>query len=77
MSDYLNKDMLMGLAILNPIVFYLHDGGCNENITNNSFNSSWIYIRSSFLFFISSMVNIIGGFVAGSVAFIIGELNGS
>ena len=52
-SDYLDKNMMMGLAILNPIYFLMHDGWCNEDNSNNSLCNFRIIIGTNILFFIS------------------------
>ena len=57
-SDYLNKDMLMGLAILNPVYFICMMVGAMKTLQIILINYTWIYIGSNFLFSLSSMVNI-------------------
>jgi len=56
LSEYLNKDMLMGLAILNPIYFICMMVGAMKTIQ----------IILSIL---------LGGFIGGTIAYFIGELN--
>ena len=51
LSEYLNKDMLMGLAILNPIYFICHDGWGNENNSNYIISYIRCFTWTNFLFF--------------------------
>ena len=77
MSDYLNKDMLMGLAILNPVYFICMMVGAMKTL-QIILSILLGFILGPVFYFLSPQWSILlGGFVAGSVAFIIGELNGS
>ena len=75
LSDYLNKDMLMGLAILNPIYFTCMMVGAMKTI-----QVSWSVVLGAilgpfFYFFSPEWSILLGGLVAGSVAYFIGEKN--
>ena len=77
MSDYLNKDMLMGLAILNPVYFICMMVGAMKTL-QIILSILLGFILGPIFYFLSPQWSILlGGFVAGSVAFIVGELNGS
>mgnify|MGYP000933102155 CR=1 FL=1 len=76
-SDYLNKDMLMGLAILNPVYFICMMVGAMQTL-QIILSIIFGFILGPIFYFLSPQWSILlGGFVAGSVAFIIGELNGN
>ena len=76
-SDYLNKDMLMGLAILNPVYFICMMVGAMKTL-QVILSIVLGFILGPIFYFLSPQWSILlGGFVAGSVAFIVGELNGS
>ena len=74
-SEYLNKDILIGLAIINPIYFT-----CMMIGAMKTFQISCSVILGSFLgpvfYFISPEWCILfGGFIAGTLAFLIGEIH--
>jgi len=74
-SDYLNKDMMIGLAIVNPVYFTCMMFGAMKTI---QITVSVILgaILGPLFFFISPEWSILfGGFIAGTIAFFIGELN--
>jgi len=76
-SDYLNKDMLMGLAILNPVYFICMMVGAMKTL-QIILSIVLGFILGPIFYFLSPQWSILlGGFVAGSVAFLIGELNGN
>ena len=75
-SDYLSKDMMIGLAIVNPVYFM-----CVMVDAMKTIQMSLAVILGSvfgiLFYFISPEWSIlIGGFTAGTLAFFIGELNG-
>jgi len=76
-SDYLNKDMMVGLAMVNPIYFI-----CVMVVAMKTIQMSLAVILGSafgvMFYFISPEWSILfGGFTAGTLAFYIGELNGN
>jgi len=76
-SDYLNKDMMVGLAMVNPIYFI-----CVMVIAMKTIQMSLAVILGGvfgvMFYFISPEWSILfGGFTAGTLAFYIGELNGN
>ena len=74
-SDYLNKDMMIGLAIVNPVYFSCMMAGSMKNI-QISLSIVLGAILGPLFFFISPEWSILyGGFIAGTFAFFIGELN--
>ncbi len=74
-ADYLNKDMMIGLAIVNPIYFM-----CAMIGVMNSKNISIAIILGGILgplfYFISpEWCILVGGIISGTIAFLIGEKN--
>ena len=75
LSDYLNKDMLMGLAILNPIYFTCMMVGAMKTIQVILSVTLGAILGPIFYFFSPEWSILLGGLVAGSVAYFIGEKN--
>ena len=76
-SDYLNKDMMIGLAIVNPVYFI-----CVMVVAMRNIQMILAILFGSFFgilfYFISpEWCILLGGFTAGTLAFYIGELNGN
>jgi len=76
-SDYLNKDMMVGLAMVNPIYFI-----CVMVVAMKTIQMSLAVILGAvfgvMFYFVSPEWSILfGGFTAGTLAFYIGELNGN
>ena len=74
-ADYLNKDMLMGLAILNPIYFTCMMVGAMKTIQITLSVTLGGILGPVFYFFSPEWSILLGGLVAGSIAFLIGEKN--
>jgi len=73
-SDYLNKDMMIGLAIVNPVYFGCMMVGAMKSL---QINLSIILgaILGPLFFFISPEWSILyGGILAGTIAYFVGEL---
>ena len=74
-SDYLNKDMLIGLAIVNPIYFICMMIGAIKS-TQISISVILGSILGPVFYFVSTEWCILfGGFIAGTVAYFFGEKN--
>ncbi len=74
-SEHLNKDILLGLAIVNPIYFICMMVGAMKTL-QISLSVILGTILGPVFYFISSEWSILfGGFVAGTIAFLVGELN--
>jgi len=76
-ADYLNKDMMIGLAIVNPVYFT-----CVMVSAMKTIQMSLAVILGSvfgilFYFISPEWCILLGGFTAGTLAFFIGELNGT
>ena len=75
LSDYLNKDMLMGLAILNPIYFTCMMVGAMKTIQVTLSVTLGGILGPVFYFFSPEWSILLGGLIAGSIAYLIGEKN--
>ena len=74
-SDYLNKDMMIGLAIVNPVYFTCMMVGSMKTI-QITLSVVLGAILGPLFFLLSPEWSILfGGFTAGTVAFVVGELN--
>ena len=74
-SDYLNKDMMIGLAIVNPVYFTCMMVGAMKTI-QITLSVVLGAILGPLFFLLSPEWSILfGGFIAGTIAFFIGELN--
>ena len=73
-SDYLNKDMMIGLAIVNPVYFACMMVGAMKSL---QINLSVILgaILGPLFFFVSPEWSILyGGVLAGTIAYFVGEI---
>jgi len=73
-SDYLNKDMMIGLAIVNPVYFACMMVGAMKSL---QINLSIILgaILGPLFFFVSPEWSILyGGVLAGTIAYFVGEI---
>ena len=75
LSDYLNKDMLMGLAILNPIYFTCMMVGAMKTIQVSLSVILGATLGPVFYFFSPEWSILLGGLFAGSISYLIGEKN--
>ena len=75
-ADYLNKDMLIGLAIVNPVYFFCMMIGAMKNLSisiavvGGTVLGPLIYLASA------EWALLFAGLIAGSVAFLFGGKNG-
>ena len=74
-ADYLNKDMLMGLAILNPIYFTCMMVGAMKTLQITLSVILGAILGPVFYFFSPEWSILLGGLIAGSIAYFIGEKN--
>ena len=74
LSSYLNKDMLIGLAILNPIYFICMMVGAMKTIQITISVLLGGILGPIFYFFSPEWSILLGGFFAGSIAYLIGEI---
>ncbi len=74
-ADYLNKDMMIGLAIVNPIYFMCAMIGVMKTKNISFAIILGAILGPSFYFLSPEWCILFGGTVAGTVAFLIGEKN--
>ena len=74
-SDYLNKDMMMGLAILNPVYFLCMMVGASKTIQITLSVILGTILGPVFYFLSPEWSILLGGIIGGTIAYIIGELN--
>lgn len=74
-ADYLNKDIMIGLAIVNPIYFMCMMIGSMKTFQINSSIILGFILGPSFYFISPEWCILFGGFIAGTIAFFLGEKN--
>ena len=72
-SDYLNKDMMIGLAIVNPVYFMCMMIGAMKTIQISSSIILGAILGPAFYFISPEWCILYGGLVAGTIAYFIGE----
>ncbi len=75
-SDFLNKDILIGMAIINPVYFICMMIGAMKTIQVSISVILGSVLGTAFYFISPEWCILIGGIVAGTIAFIIGEKHG-
>ena len=76
-ADYLSKDMMIGLAIVNPVYFTCVMVGAMKTIQMSLAVILGSLLGIAFYFISPEWCILLGGFTAGTFAFFIGELNGT
>ena len=76
-SDYFNKDILIGLTILNPIYFICMMLGAMKTTQITVSIALGTILGPVFYFLSSEWCILFGGFTAGTIAFLFGERNGN
>ena len=71
MSDYLNKDMMIGLAIVNPVYFFMKNISISMAVVGGTILGPTVYLFST------EWAILFAGIIAGTIAFLFGEKNGS
>ena len=74
-SEYLNKEMMMGLAVVNPIYFLCMMVGASKTLEITLSVLLGLSLGPIFYFLSLEWSVLLGGLVGGSVAYLIGELN--
>ena len=74
-SEYLNKDLMIGLAILNPIYFLCMMVGASKTIQVSLSVLLGLVLGPIFYFLTPEWSILLGGLVGGTIAYLIGELN--
>ena len=76
-ADYLSKDMMIGLAIVNPVYFTCVMVGAMKTIQMGLAVILGSLLGIVFYFVSPEWCILLGGFTAGTFAFFIGESNGT
>ena len=74
-SEFLNKEIMMGLAILNPIYFLCMMVGASKTIQITLSVLLGAILGPIFYFFSPEWSILLGGVAGGTVAYLIGEIN--
>ena len=74
-SEYLNKEMMIGLAILNPIYFLCMMVGASKTIQIILAVSLGGILGPVFYYFSPEWSILFGGLIGGTIAYLVGELN--
>ena len=74
-ADYINKDMMIGLAIVNPVYFMCMMIGAMKTIQISTSIILGAMLGPLFYFVSPEWCILYGGFVAGTIAFFVGENN--
>ena len=74
-ADYLSKDMMIGLAIINPVYFSCVMVGAMKTVQMCLAVIFGSVFGILFYFIYPEWCILFGGFIAGTLAFYIGELN--
>ena len=72
-SEYLNKDIMIGLAIVNPVYFMCMMIGAMKTIQISTSVILGAFLGPAFYFISPEWCILYGGFVAGTIAYFIGE----
>ena len=75
-ADLLNKDMLIGLAIVNPIYFFCMMIGAMKNLSVSISVILGTVLGPIIFLFSAEWSLLFAGIISGSIAFLIGENNG-
>tara|TARA_A100001011_G_scaffold358968_1_gene405120 strand:+ start:206 stop:910 length:705 start_codon:yes stop_codon:yes gene_type:complete len=77
LTDYLNKDMMIGLAIVNPVYFFCMMIGAMKNLSMNVAIIGGVILGPIVYLFSAEWAILITGLVAGTIAFLFRGKNGS
>ena len=77
LADYLNKDLMIGLAIVNPVYFFCMMIGAMKNIKISIAVISGTIMGPVFYLLSTEWAILITGLIFGTIAHFIGEKNGS
>ena len=77
LNDYLNKDMMIGLAIVNPVYFICMMIGAMKNLSMNIAIIGGIILGPIIYLFSAEWAILITGIVVGTIAFLLRSKNGN
>ena len=75
LADYLNKDIIIGLAIVNPVYFFCMLIGSMKNVVIGTSVILGTILGPAFYLISPEWCILYGGVTAGVIAFFVGELN--
>ena len=75
-SEYLNKDMLIGLAIINPVYFFCMMIGAMKNVSISLAVILGTVLGPVIYLVSTEWALLFAGLIAGTIAFLFGEKNG-
>ena len=75
-ADYLNKDMLIGLAIVNPVYFFCMMIGAMKNVSISLAVILGTVLGPVIYLISTEWALLFAGLIAGTIAFLFGEKNG-
>ena len=75
-ADYLNKDMLIGLAIVNPVYFFCMMIGAMKNLSISLAVFLGTVLGPVIYLVSTEWALLFAGLLAGTIAFLFGEKNG-
>ena len=75
-ADFLNKDMLIGLAIVNPVYFFCMIVGSMKTLRIIIAVGGGVILGPVFYLFSAEWSILLAGLTAGTIAFLFGEKNG-
>ena len=76
LSDYLNKDMMIGFAIVNPVYFFCMMIGAMKNISISIAVIGGTILGPAVYLFSTEWAILFAGLIAGTIAFLFGGKNG-
>ena len=74
-SGYMNKEMMIGLAVVNPIYFMCMMGGASKTLEITLSVVLGVTLGPIFYFFSPEWSILLGGVIGGTIAYFISELN--
>ena len=74
-KDYFNKDMMIGLAILNPVYFLCMMVGAMKTIQVGASVVLGLLLGPIFYLLSPEWSILLGGLIGGTIAYVIGEIN--
>ena len=75
-ADFFNKDMLIGLAIVNPVYFFCMMIGAMKDLAISISVVLGTTLGPVIYLFSAEWSLLFAGLIAGSIAFLVGEKNG-
>ena len=77
LTDYLNKDMMIGLAIVNPVYFFCMMTGAMKNLSMNIAIIGGIVLGPIVYLYSTEWAILFAGLISGTTAFLFRSKNGN